>query len=315
MVEDEAVAAPAPTSAERATRLTASAVAGAAATLAVLAGAAGASPALLPDPGRPSIAQSAGVAPLFRVQGMSPGDRYTACVDVAVRNPGHAARVFLAGQDVRGSLAGALRLSVQAGPADGASCADFAAAPIYDGSVAELGAGSSPAATGWTPAGDATWRFKFTVTAGPDAPYDSSASVGFAWHLSSIATALPLPPTTPAGRSAHPPVTSAAPVPPAPSPLGPSSPSSHQGGSPSRRVPRVQLGDASPSGFAHALHELFTVVGAVLRHPVYPSVLFGVALLFVLLQDTVDRRDPKLALAPVRNDDLHFDARPAEVHR
>src|SRR4051794_17700571 len=144
---------------------TAAATLGLALTVAVVANAAGAETFLQPPPARPAISQSAGVTPLFRVRDMTPGRRYTACVDVAVRSPGHHARVFLAGQDIRGRLAPALELAVEAGPASGtADCPAFTGAQVYRGTVAALGsAKAAPTATGWAPSGDATWRFKFTV--------------------------------------------------------------------------------------------------------------------------------------------------------
>src|SRR4051794_26530476 len=99
---------------------TAAATLGLALTVAVVANAAGAETFLQPPPARPAISQSGGVTPLFRVRDMTPGRRYTACVDVAVRSPGHHARVFLAGQDIRGRLAPALELAVGGRPARGA---------------------------------------------------------------------------------------------------------------------------------------------------------------------------------------------------
>src|SRR4051794_15139403 len=100
--------------------MTAAATLGLALTVAAVANVAGAEAFLQPPPARPAISQSGGVTPLFRVRGMTPGRHYTACVDVAVRSPGRDARVFLAGQDVRGRLAPALELAVGGRPARGA---------------------------------------------------------------------------------------------------------------------------------------------------------------------------------------------------
>ncbi len=262
---------------------TAAVTAGLVLITAVVANAAGAQSLLQAPPARPAIAQSGGVTPLFRLRGMTPGRHYTACVDVAVHSPGRGARVFLAGQDVRGELAPALQLAVVAGPATGpARCSAFNAPSVYRGTVAALGT-KVVAPTGWSPRGDATWRFRFTVWAAADAPSAAFASVGFVWHLSSVARSTPVPvsPTTPRPKSA----------------------------------PRVVLGSSAAAGEASFLSKLARVFMGVLRHPVYPSVLFAIAALFVLLQGVVDRRDPKLALAPLRNDDLHFTLKPRDVPR
>jgi hypothetical protein len=215
---------------------------------------------------------------------MSPGDRHQACVDVAVSNAGVTPRVFFGGQDVHGGLARALALDVQAGPADGRPCARFAGRMVFRGTVASLGATPSRAVTGWRPDRVATWRFRFTVTAARNAPLNSSASVGFAWHLSSAGG--PVRPT-PAGP-----------------PEAPSRTHEH--------VRHVVLARPSAAS-AGPIVRLLKVLAALVRHPTYPVGLLMLATLFVLLQDTVDRRDPKLALAPVRNDDLHFPAEPGEV--
>jgi len=243
---------------------------------------------LLPADRRPAVSTSAGVTPLFRVTGLAPGEQRRACVDVQVSNAGRTPRVFFAGQDLRGSLAPALGLEVDAGPAGGTDCARFVGRLVFRGTVASLAADDSGRpVTGWHPGRDATWRFRLTVTAAADAPPASSASVGFAWRLTSAggaATPLPPPkhtaePVLPAGGASVPHVVLARPGPGSPTPLG----------------------------------RLLKVLTALVRHPVYPGTLLLLAGLFVLVQDRLDRRDPKLALAPVRNDDLHFPARPGAV--
>jgi len=242
---------------------------------------------------RPAVSTSAGITPLFRVTGLSPGEQRQACVDVQVRNAGRTPRIFFAGQDVRGALAPALELEVDAGPADGTGCAQFTGGSVFRGTVASLAADpTGRAVTGWRPDLDGTWRFRITVTAAAHAPYAASASVGFAWRLTSTGTATaPLPPhqtgrTGGTGRTDTPP--------------------------PGRHVPHLVLGHPSAES-ATPFARLLKVITALVRHPVYPATLLLLAALFVAVQDRLDRRDPKLALAPVRNDDLHFPAEPGEV--
>jgi hypothetical protein len=191
MVEDEADGASVLPARSRRPWTALVALAGLALMAAVVANAAGAAALFQPARARPAIAQSAGVTPLFRLRGMSPGRHYTACVDVAVRNPGRGARVYLSGQDVRGRLASALHVVVAAGPVSRpVRCSAFTAPARYRGTVAALGTRPA-AATGWAPRWNARWRFKFTVWVAATAPTGASASVGFAWHLSSARPATP----------------------------------------------------------------------------------------------------------------------------
>jgi hypothetical protein len=66
---------------------------------------------------------------------------------------------------------------------------------------------------------------------------------------------------------------------------------------------------------------LGTAVGAAMvlvEKPVFPLALLALVLLFLVIQDVIDRRDPKLALAPVYAEaDLPFVPPPSqsEDHR
>jgi hypothetical protein len=88
------------------------------------------------------------------------------------------------------------------------------------------------------------------------------------------------------------------------------------GGTPGVRHVTLQ----GTSSIQQAAQQALTVVrtlGAVskdvLTQPQYPLALVALAFLFVLVQGQVDRRDPKLALAPVRDPDLRFGALATEV--
>ena len=61
----------------------------------------------------------------------------------------------------------------------------------------------------------------------------------------------------------------------------------------------VAASDSTLVRIAHALERAASVVG---RRSVFPIMLIAVMVLFFLLQDRIDRRDPKLALAPVHAD-------------
>jgi hypothetical protein len=57
------------------------------------------------------------------------------------------------------------------------------------------------------------------------------------------------------------------------------------------------------------------IAGAVAERSTLPMSLLLVVMLFLLVQDRVDRNDPKLALAPVYPDpELSFGPRPSDGH-
>jgi len=63
-----------------------------------------------------------------------------------------------------------------------------------------------------------------------------------------------------------------------------------------RRLPQIS---SSRDAFLHALSRAVAVLA---KRSVFPALLIAVMLLFFVLQDRIDRRDPKLALAPVHAD-------------
>lgn len=68
------------------------------------------------------------------------------------------------------------------------------------------------------------------------------------------------------------------------------------------------VANSKPGVFGEALENVTTVVAGLLEQPAFPMVLIALVVSFLVLQNRVDRRDPKLALAPVYPDPhLYFD--------
>ncbi|MDP9376827.1 MAG: hypothetical protein M3P40_04530, partial [Actinomycetota bacterium] len=84
-----------------------------------------------------------------------------------------------------------------------------------------------------------------------------------------------------------------------------------------------KLADAAAEGFRRAARRLREGVeavahaaGPVAKRAALPALLIGFSVFFFFLQDLFDRRDPKLALAPLRRTEaLSFSPPPAEVAR
>jgi hypothetical protein len=72
------------------------------------------------------------------------------------------------------------------------------------------------------------------------------------------------------------------------------------------------LGKRIAAAIATIAHAVRRAAGPVAARSAFPAVLALVMVLFLFFQDAIDRRDPKLALAPVRGDDLVFTDGPDE---
>jgi len=232
-----------------------------------------------------------GGAPLFTVTEMHAGDQHTACIDVTVSGAAPNKTVLFAGHDITGELATSLSVSVSAGPVTNDGCNRFVGTPIYNGTLADLSAVQGDGVpTAWLPIANPVYRFKLTVTAGPKLGLEQKATATFSWRTVDVSSApiltRTMPPPLPRNSEIN----------------GPDSP-----------ITKVELKqDARPWG-VKALSAVGAVAADFLRHPQYPMALFALAFLFIVLQEWIDRRDPKLADAPVRNDDLRFTERPSEV--
>ncbi|WP_157749267.1 hypothetical protein [Jatrophihabitans sp. GAS493] len=275
----------------------------------VVAGVASASPTPTLSDGTVSMFADNDGKPLFTVNDMAAGQVNTACTDVTVENAGAGDTVAFAGQQISGPLAKFLTVTVVAGPADANACGAFSGTEIYHGPLTGLAVQQGKGVvTGWLPKSAPTWRFRITVQAAEQLPLVSTAEASFAWHYNTGSPAAIIAPTP--RPSVHPTVS---PRPAAVAPHVPPPPSGNANLAHRPENPTVTLGRPEQPWLSQAVSTAGAVSAALLRHPQYPLVLLALAFAFFIAQESVDRRDPKLALAPVRNDDLRFTLRPSEV--
>jgi hypothetical protein len=281
---------------------------------------------------------------LFSATGLAPGAPVAACIAVGYRSGGPVA-LRLHGRSEEGTLGPRLRLTVEAG--DGGrfgNCAAFTGTAVYRGTLADFAArhrdftSGLPVATG---APEEDLAFRFTVEVLDDNTAQGSEAVAdFTWEARQAPPELPTTTTTTTTTAPDGPITTtttttstttvAGTTPPAPTtttlpttmnvPAGPTvtavtTPTS----SPPAAVP-TPTGGSSRTGRRAALtprddERSGSILSAiargavfVLKRAAFPGVLLVIAGLFLLVQDSIDRRDPKLALAPIHPDpDLRFE--------
>ncbi len=85
------------------------------------------------------------------------------------------------------------------------------------------------------------------------------------------------------------------------------------GAKPAEPAKSISLGAAISKGLDDVAQFVERAAPAVIKGARLPLGLLGVALLFLIVQHEIDRRDPKLALAPAYADDLPFDYIPTEI--
>lgn len=244
---------------------------------------------------------------------LAPDHTYTQCLRIQARALEPQDSVRLAAVDVTGTLAAHLHLTVEIG--DGArygDCAGFTGAVVFEGSLAELAAsGTRGVATGWMPDADPARSFRVTAALDATAGQGLTAEGSFLWQLTSNAAPQVTPTPTPVA-----PTTITTTTMPTPEPT----PSATPDGSPSpTTAPTPPNGGSSTGGGSqiapdltldHALAQvqevgrrLAVTVGAVVSRPQYPLLALLFALAFLIVQDRIDRRDPKLAVTSVRQRD------------
>lgn len=283
-----------------------------------------------------SLVDDDGSAALFSAAGLSPGQVQAACVALTAGGSVDATtEVGLTANVAPGGLAPYLQVWVEEGsvPAGG-SCGSFSGALVWSGTLAGFPAtGTAGIPTGWHPALAAHSVSRITVRVLDDPrAQDLRTSATFRWAFTEAAPppvvqppAPPAAPTTdtptPTPRSTPPPPSSAAGtsaaapiVPAAPSTGPPSSAPVPVAKGPARAVvqaPPLQSGPAAAvQAVLAAAGETAQKVGrtavAVAKNGQYPVALVGVVAAFLFLQGRLDRRDPKLALARVREELFEF---------
>ena len=282
-----------------------------------------------------------GGAAMFTSTGLRPGHTETACVALAVTGFARSAgEVTLSAQVTEDDLAPYLLLTVERGAlGDPASCASFTGVPAWSGTLDRLprtAAAGIP--TGWRPEGPASTTYRVSVTVLDDHRAQGlRAAATFVWALDLDPTPEPVPdpgpapvvaapapaptpgpqaaPTatpapTPAPATSSVPTTQPEPLAPSPAP-GPTPPvGDPAAGRPGGDAGGDAVGDvvqapplqASPSSVAEVVAAVGETAIAVVEDGQFPLALVAVVVGFLFVQGRIDRRDPKLALAPVRQD-------------
>lgn len=279
-----------------------------------------------------SLVDDNGGAALFSAPDLGPGQVQAACVGLtAGGSVDPATEVTLTADVAPGGLAPYLQVWVEQGsvPAGG-TCGAFSGSLVWTGTLAGFPAtGTAGIPTGWRPALATHDVYRFTIRVADDpGAQNLRTSATFRWSFTE-ATPPPVvvpPPTTPPAptspdpspRTTAPSTSEASPTsaaPPVVTPAPPSGPSS----SPVPAAPPRAVVQAPPlqSGPAAAVQAVLAAAGetaqkvartavAVARNGQYPVALVAVVAAFLFLQGRLDRRDPKLALARVREELFEF---------
>jgi hypothetical protein len=283
-----------------------------------------------------SLVDDDGGAALFSAAGLSPGQVQAACVGLTAGGSADpTTEVGLTADVAPGGLAPFLQVWVEEGgvPAGG-SCGSFSGALVWSGTLAGFPAtGTAGIATGWRPAltGHSVYRFTVRVLDDPRAQ-DLRTSATFRWSFTEAApppvapipepTAAPPPATPTSAPRSTPPSLADAPTISAEAPAASAAPSTGPPPAPpvpvatgrARAVvqaPPMQSGpvaavQAALVAAGEAVKQVGRTAVAVAHNGQYPVALIAVVAAFLFLQGRLDRRDPKLALARVREELFEF---------
>lgn len=271
-------------------------------------------------------------AAIFAEANLTPGRSVTRCV--VIDHHGTAGSVRLAADDISGDLAPYLSFTIAVGTGGSrASCAGFAGGVAYTGPLTGLAGGHAATAgvpTGWQPAAAGESRtYRITVTVADDnAAQGKTTAATLRWLLVPSVGRTPKP-TRPAGPASPSPAPGASSSPPwsAPGPSlsvpGSAAPGSASSGpaapgsvAPGSAAPGAAAPGSAPSvapgtvggrsrGWPRVRKMLavaLKIAAQAARHATIPLLAILLALLFLTVQDRIDRRDPKLMLAPLSRD-------------
>lgn len=284
--------------------------------------------------GTVTLTDDDGGSAMFHAEDLVPGRPVTRCIAVSYTAGGDPAEVRLFA-DAAGDLRRHLNLVVEVGSGGGfRDCTGFRGAVVYDGTldrfVTAHGAAETSLPTLSTSGGPRSRVFRFTLEPrGVAAAQGRTATATFTWLLDAAAQ----PPPAQAGPAAEPavprprlgagdrpasPGTDAGPVA-AGVQLAPAASANGEVGrraassgtdprpTPAHGEPTAAVARSRDGGLADLLAALGRMLAAVAERSVIPVLLLVVMLLFVAVQDRIDRGDPKLAQAPIeRHPDLEF---------
>lgn len=247
---------------------------------------------------------------------LAPGRPLSACVRVGTRTARAGDAVWFAAVDVSGALAAHVTVTLESG--DGGrfgDCTGFTGTTLWTGTLDRLAAASAGNGldTGWAPAAEPVRSFRVTVLMDPDLQVQGLTARGdLVWRLDRDVVVDPPgptdtpttePPTT--GPVVDPTPTTTPSATTSPTPTGTPTPAPTTAGTPGPTAspavdePDVDLDAGTPflRSVREAAQRATAVAVAVVREPQYPLAALLVAALFLLVQDFIDRRDPKLAAA------------------
>ncbi len=248
---------------------------------------------------------------MFDERDMAPGTARSACIAVSTTGSAESGREVSLSADIsQADLAPYLHVTVDMGTTGGyGDCTAFTGRQVWSGFLADMPpATAAGLPTGWRPAEQDRAVFRITTSvADTDSAQDRSAEASFHWSLPSDGAAVaPKPDDEP---RTQPPKVEKPELSPAGAPERPDI---------AERPDIVQAPplEAEPSLAAKVLNAVVgaakTVVG-VLKQGHFPIGLLLVIAGFIALQGALDRRDPKLALARVREEFAEFEDFPARI--
>jgi hypothetical protein len=262
---------------------------------------------------------------------MAPGRSYTQCLQVGAHSADPRDMVRVGASDVSGGLAASLRLTIEIGEGGRfGDCAAFAGTELFTGTLDDLaaaGAGEG-VATGWQPAAQADRSFRITAALDSGMRDQGVTAQGsFVWRLVDMTDSGQPPPsaspsigqthipnvTVPGDGTSTPSPTDAgtvsSPEPTEPSPTTAPTPSAlvvggsgGTGDAAGGSAPDLTIGGALAQ-LGTAARQAQQAAAAVFTSPQYPLTALLLAVGFLLVQDLIDRRDPKLAVAKRRQRD------------
>ena len=283
---------------------------------------------------------------LFSVSDMKPGDVVTRCITVNYSGDALGSVIRLHGT-AAGSAANALRLKVEAGTGGAfGNCSGFSGVAAYNGALTTFSGTYNDFASGLPVlapvVAPGTVSFRLSMSLADDAVQGATGAASFTWEAGQPVTVPPVPPVTvpplptiptlvtipetpaekpgpvtkygsvgPAAAPDAAPETPSAPTVEAAAPVAP--PNTVPAPAPTART-RVTRENASTPNNDSVLDVIVAVATEAAKKGAFPTGLVLLVIAFLIIQDRIDRKDPKLALAPVYAEaDLQFTQRGDEL--
>jgi hypothetical protein len=251
-----------------------------------------------------SLSDDDGGAALFDVAGMRPGHAVTRCLRVGYVGSSEVGVVRLVAQDLTGRLTEHLQLDVAVGVGGSfGGCAGFVGTTFYRGPLGGLAGGESDApgvSAGWRPRSGEHRTYRITVTLVDDAAVTQRmrASATFRWLLFSQdpgSLYRPTPHPEHSSASTEPTMSTEPTTGPSESSIPPADSVGPSGGSDRGTSLLGRLRDV----VGQVVEATLEIAARTLKHAGFPAGSVLAVLMFLLVQNRIDRRDPKLALAPL----------------